>query len=166
MARQGLSGFYGRPSLAWMACLLWHGLLASAATVTYDFNITWVNTNPDGLADRQTIGINGQWPIPTIRVNVGDTLIVEVLNSLDETTSLHFHGLFMANATHMDGPGAVTQCPIPPGARFTYNITVSVVPTPWAMHAIHADAFRSSNPAPTGTIPTPTASTRTACEAR
>ena len=127
MARQSMFGFSGRPSLVWMACLLWHGLLASAATVTYNFNVTWVTTNPDGLADRQTIGINGQWPIPTIRVNVGDRLIVHVLNSLgDEATSLHFHGLFMANATHMDGPGAVTQCPIPPGAQFTYNFTVSV----------------------------------------
>lgn len=119
-----------RLGFAWLACLLWHGLLAGAATVTYDFNITWVTTNPDGMADRRTIGINGQWPIPTIRVNVGDRLVVNVLNSLgDEATSLHFHGLFMRGATHMDGPGAVTQCPIPPGERFTYNFTVSTPET-------------------------------------
>ena len=112
--------------LVGLLCLLWHGLLASAATVTYDFNITWVTANPDGMADRPTIGINGQWPIPTIRVNVGDRLIVNVLNSLgNESTSLHFHGLFMRGATHMDGPVSVTQCPILPGERFTYNFTVS-----------------------------------------
>lgn len=98
------------------ACLLWHALPANAATVTYDFNITWVTANPDGMADRPTIGINGQWPIPTIRVNKGDRLIVNVLNSLgNQSTSLHFHGLFMNGATHMDGPASVTQCPIVPG---------------------------------------------------
>jgi iron transport multicopper oxidase len=122
----------------WLACLLWHGLLASAATVTYDFNITWVTTNPDGMADRQTIGINGQWPIPTIRVNVGDRLIVNVLNSLeDEATSLHFHGIFMTGATHMDGAGAVSQCPIPPGQRFTYNFTVDQPGTYWYHSHVH-----------------------------
>jgi iron transport multicopper oxidase len=111
--------------LVGLVFLLWHGLLASAATVTYDFNITWVTANPDGMADRPTIGINGQWPIPTIRVNIGDRLIVNVLNSLgNESTSLHFHGLFMRGATHMDGPVSVTQCPILPGERFTYNFTV------------------------------------------
>ncbi|SPQ20545.1 d799b6eb-bd37-4da1-9294-1a8cf6b4c133 [Thermothielavioides terrestris] len=122
----------GRLGLVWLLCLLWHGLLASAATVTYDFNITWLTANPDGMADRPTIGINGQWPIPTIRVNVGDRLVVNVLNSLgNESASLHFHGLFMRNATHMDGPAGVTQCPIPPGSRFTYNFTVDQPGTYW-----------------------------------
>jgi iron transport multicopper oxidase len=116
----------GRLGLGWLAMLLWHGLLARAATVTYDFNISWVTANPDGMADRATIGINGQWPVPTIRVNVGDRLVVNVLNSLgNESTSIHFHGLFMRGAAYMDGPVSVTQCPIPPGERFTYNFTVS-----------------------------------------
>lgn len=100
--------------------------LASAATVTYDFEIGWVTANPDGQANRPVIGINGQWPIPRIECEVGDRIIVNVLNSLgNQTTSLHFHGLYMTNATHMDGPIQVSQCPIPPGSRFTYNFTVS-----------------------------------------
>ena len=100
--------------------------LSSAATVTYDFDIGWVTTNPDGMADRPTIGINGQWPIPRIEANVGDRVIVHVLNSLgNQSTSLHFHGLFMNGTTHMDGPSQVTQCAIGPGSRFTYNFTVS-----------------------------------------
>jgi len=116
---------------AWLLCLLSHALLAAAATVTYDFNITWVTANPDGMADRPVIGINGQWPIPTIRVDVGDQLVVNVLNSLgNQSTSLHFHGLYMRGATFMDGPVAVTQCPILPGERFTYNFTVSTLTPP------------------------------------
>src|SRR4051812_17732385 len=97
-------------------CIISHLLLAlffrsaEAATVTYNFNITWVTTNPDGQFERTTIGINGAWPLPIIEANVGDTVIVNVDNQLgNQTTSLHFHGLYMHNATHMDGPAMVTQ---------------------------------------------------------
>lgn len=96
-----------------------------SATVTYDFNITWVASNPDGAQVRPTIGINGQWPLPTITANVGDRIIVNVLNQLgNQSTSLHFHGIFMKNASHMDGPDRVTQCGIPPGSSFQYDFTV------------------------------------------
>lgn len=99
--------------------------LATAATVTYDFNIGWVAANPDGAFERPTIGINGQWPIPQIEANIGDNVIVHATNQLgNQSTSLHFHGLFMNGTTHMDGPAQVSQCGIPPGASFTYNFTV------------------------------------------
>lgn len=100
-------------------------VVAEAATVTYDFNITWVRANPDGLFERPTIGINGQWPLPIMTATVGDQVIVNVDNQLgNQTTTLHFHGLFMNGTTQMDGPGQVSQCPIPPGSQFTYNFTV------------------------------------------
>lgn len=100
--------------------------VAEAATVTYDFNITWVRANPDGAFERPTIGINGQWPLPIMKATVGDRIIVNVDNQLgNQTTSLHFHGLFMNGTPHMDGPAQVTQCGIPPGAQFVYNFTVS-----------------------------------------
>lgn len=100
--------------------------LAEAATVTYDFNITWVLANPDGAFVRPTIGINNQWPPPVMRVTKGDTVIVNVENSLgNQTTTLHFHGLYMNGSTHMDGPYHVTQCGIAPGLKFKYNFTVS-----------------------------------------
>lgn len=98
-----------------------------AATINYDFNITWVTANPDGAFARTTIGINGQWPIPTIRCTVGDRIIVNVNNQLgNQSTSLHFHGLFQNGTTNMDGPVGVTQCSIPPGGSFTYNFTVRI----------------------------------------
>jgi len=96
-----------------------------AATVTYDFNITWLTSNPDGAFQRPTIGVNGQWPIPPITAEVGDRIVVHVQNLLgNESTSLHFHGLFMNGSNYMDGPSTVTQCAIPPGSRLTYNFTV------------------------------------------
>ncbi|OTB03453.1 putative ferroxidase [Hypoxylon sp. CI-4A] len=126
-----MSTLFGRVVLlgSWTATLLG---LSSAATVTYDFNIGWVTSNPDGAFDRTTIGINGQWPIPPIVANVGDNVVVHATNNLgNQSTSLHFHGLFMNGTTHMDGPSQVSQCPIIPGAKFTYNFTINQPGTYW-----------------------------------
>lgn len=99
--------------------------LSYAATVTYDFNISWVTANPDGLQSRSVIGINGQWPIPYIEVTKGDRVIVNLNNQLkNESTSLHFHGIYMNGTTNMDGSAGVSQCPVPPGSSFQYNFTV------------------------------------------
>jgi iron transport multicopper oxidase len=113
-------------------------LLADAKTVTYDFNITWVRANPDGQFERPTMGINNQWPLPIIRADVGDRLIVNVENGLgNATTSLHFHGLFQNGTTHMDGVIGVSQCGIVPGATFKYNFTVGYpsLPIPTGLFA-------------------------------
>lgn len=146
------------------------GLLCSqltlilAATVTHDFNITWVTANPDGAFSRPTIGINGKWPIPRIDANKGDRVVINVNNQLgNQSTSLHFHGLFMNNSqTHMDGPSMVTQCPIPPGQSFTYNFTVSLARGSMiACSKAHARADgrdRLTSRGPTGITPTPKAS--------
>jgi iron transport multicopper oxidase len=48
--------------------------------------------------------------------NIGDTIKINVNNTLgNQTTAIHFHGLFQINTTFEDGPSMVTQCPIPPG---------------------------------------------------
>jgi iron transport multicopper oxidase len=100
-----------------------------AATVTYDFNITWVTANPDGLQERPVIGVNGAWPLPVMKATKGDHVVVNVDNQLgNQSTSLHFHGLFMNGSNEMDGVSLTTQCPIQPGSKFTYNFTVSSVP--------------------------------------
>lgn len=100
-------------------------ILCNAATVTYDFNITWTKANPDGQFERTVMGINGQWPIPQIRADVGDTIVVNAYNGLGNvTTSLHFHGIYQNGTNEMDGPAGVTQCAISPGSSMTYNFTV------------------------------------------
>ncbi|KAG0098956.1 hypothetical protein BGZ93_009749 [Podila epicladia] len=107
-----------------------------AAVVTYNWNITYVNTNADGLFERRVIGINGQFPPPAINVTLNDTLVINVINQIDEPTSLHAHGLFQIGNNQMDGPSMVTQCPIPPGANFTYNIPITQTGTYW-IHGHH-----------------------------
>ena len=102
-------------------------LSAVAAVVKYDFNISWVTAQPDGFS-RPTIGINGAWPIPQITANVGDRVIINAVNGLgNQTTSLHFHGVYMNGTPHMDGSVSVTQCTIPPGGSFVYDFNVSGV---------------------------------------
>ncbi|CAE7030771.1 hypothetical protein P3342_006452 [Pyrenophora teres f. teres] len=122
-------------SYSFAGCLLPLSFLAGVArcaTVTHDFDIGWLYANPDGQQTRPVIGINGQWPVPPIIANKGDRIIVNVKNSLgNESTSLHFHGLYMNGTTHMDGPIGVTQCGISPGSSFTYNFTIDQPGTYW-----------------------------------
>lgn len=103
-----------------------------AATHTFDWNITWTTGNPTSQFERKVIGINGQWPLPTVEVNKGDRVIFNVYNDLgDHNTSIHFHGMYQNGTNAMDGPVQITQCPIAPGASFTYNFTVDQNGTYW-----------------------------------
>lgn len=99
---------------------------AHAATVTYDMKVEWVTANPDGMQERPVIGVNGQWPPPIIRADVGDNIVVNLENQLgNQSTSAHFHGLYQVGTPQMDGPVQVTQCDVPPGSTIKYNFTVN-----------------------------------------
>lgn len=110
-------------------------LMASAAlakTHTFDWNITWVNVNPDGVKERAVVGINDAWPMPTVEVDKGDRVIFNVHNGLgDHNTSIHFHGMYQNGTVYMDGVPTAVQCPIIPGQDFTYNFTVDQNGTYW-----------------------------------
>ena len=56
--------------------------VTSAATVKLDWNITWVRANPDGMAERPVMGINGQWPLPLLNFTKGDRIIANVHNQV------------------------------------------------------------------------------------
>ncbi len=66
-------------------------------------------------------GYSGSTPGPTIEVNQGDRCRFYVSNRLPEATSVHWHGVFVANG--MDGVAGLTQKPIAPGQTFVYEIT-------------------------------------------
>ncbi|KAI7905432.1 multicopper oxidase-domain-containing protein [Cokeromyces recurvatus] len=99
--------------------------LAQAARVVYDLNITYTTANPDNLFERRVVGVNGKWPPPSIEANIHDTLVMNVHNQLDTYTALHTHGMFQNNTGWMDGPIGVTQCPIPPGSKLTYEFELT-----------------------------------------
>ncbi|KAF1929489.1 multicopper oxidase [Didymella exigua CBS 183.55] len=120
-----------------MISVLWLLLLftcsAACTEVTHlEFNVTWVNRNPDGRQDRPVMGINGQWPIPALHVTKGEQLIVTVRNQLgNETTSLHWHGLYQNGTAHMDGPPGITQCEIPHDDYIVYDFKIDQPGTYW-----------------------------------
>lgn len=69
---------------------------------------------------------NGVNPGPTIRANVGDTLIVELTNDLDDPTTIHWHGVAVPFA--MDGVTWMRD-PVMPGETFTYRFVLPVAGT-------------------------------------
>ena len=97
-----------------------------AAVQSLNWDITWVLANPDGRLVRPVIGINNKWPPPLVNVTLGDRLTVTVNNKLgNQTTGIHWHGIFQTGSASMDGPRGVTQCPIPPGSSYTYSFTIN-----------------------------------------
>jgi manganese oxidase len=67
-------------------------------------------------------GYNGSCPGPTIQVNQGDRIRVIFENRLPESTTLHWHGLEVP--IEQDGVPWISQKPVPPGGKFTYEFTV------------------------------------------
>jgi len=46
---------------------------------------------------KRAISVNGQIPMPTLTFTEGDTAEIVVHNELKESTSLHWHGIFLPN---------------------------------------------------------------------
>ncbi|KAJ2829009.1 ferroxidase fet3 [Coemansia erecta] len=113
------------------------GLLCSfaaayAGVVVQNWDIGYITTNR-GLDQpaRKSIGVNGQFPLPIVRAELGDTLVLNVHNSLDVPTSLHSHGIFQRGTNYYDGVYMVTECGIAPGSNFTYEIPLQQSGTYW-----------------------------------
>jgi hypothetical protein len=61
---------------------------------------------------------NGTIPGPPLRLNVGDTLIVRLVNNLPHPSGIHWHGIEMGNSA--DGT-PFTQNPVPAGGTYLYG---------------------------------------------
>lgn len=66
--------------------------------------------------------INGTIPGPIIRLKEGQQATLRVTNRLEESTSIHWHGLLLPPV--MDGVPGVSFPGIEPGATFTYRFPV------------------------------------------
>jgi len=107
----------------WLATII-RTIATLAATVTYDWEVTWVWESPDGYG-RPVIGINNSWPCPIIEAYLGDTIVVNLVNKLgNETTGIHFHGINQINSNFMDGAVGSSQCPLPPEYAMSYSFIV------------------------------------------
>jgi FtsP/CotA-like multicopper oxidase with cupredoxin domain len=66
-------------------------------------------------------GVNGQSPGPMIRVAQHARIVVNVTNALDQSTSIHWHGVRLEN--RYDGTPMTPQAAIAPGGTFRYVLT-------------------------------------------
>jgi CopA family copper-resistance protein len=73
--------------------------------------------------------INGTIPGPVIRLKEGQQATLRVTNRLEESTSIHWHGLLVP--PEMDGVPGVSFGGIEPGATFTYRFPVKQSGTYW-----------------------------------
>jgi CopA family copper-resistance protein len=73
--------------------------------------------------------INGMIPGPLLRLKEGQDVILRVTNNLDETTSLHWHGLLVP--FEMDGVPGFSFEGIEPGQTFTYRFRARQAGTYW-----------------------------------
>lgn len=64
---------------------------------------------------------NERVPGPEIRVVEGDKVRVVLKNEMEQSTSIHFHGVIVPN--NMDGVPFITQPPVKKGGTFTYEFT-------------------------------------------
>ncbi|XP_022210445.2 laccase-3 [Drosophila obscura] len=100
----------------------------------------------DGLESRVMV-VNGRLPGQSIEVCYGDTIVADVINSMHETTTIHWHGMHQRLTPFMDGVPHVTQYPIEAGQAFRYRFQVDHGGTNWwHSHTEHQRAFGLAGP--------------------
>lgn len=102
--------------------------LTTLTGTRFDLNIGRFPVRIGGRA-AMALGMNGQMPGPLIRFREGDEVTINVTNTLDEDTSIHWHGLLVP--FHMDGVPGVSFPGIRPGETFTYRYAVPQHGTYW-----------------------------------
>jgi len=86
---------------------------------TYKLRIFPVRNRIAGNSLRM-LGYNGSIPGPTLHVDQGSEITVQVTNEGDVDATVHWHGLRLENK--YDGVPHETQAPIPIGGTFTYKL--------------------------------------------
>ena len=102
--------------------------LFAQKVVRYDLTVKDSLVNYSGK-EKRAIAVNGQIPMPTLTFTEGDTAEIVVHNQLKESTSLHWHGVFLPNKE--DGVPWLTQKPIEPGTTYTYRFPIIQNGTHW-----------------------------------
>ncbi len=104
---------------------------ADASTLVgseFDLSIGEIDVNLGGRRRTATV-VNGQLPAPTLRWREGDTVTIRVRNTLNKTSSIHWHGILLPAA--MDGVPGFSFDGIAPGETFTYRFPLMQSGTYW-----------------------------------
>lgn len=94
----------------------------------YDLTIAETTLRIDGRNARATT-INGTVPGPVLRFREGEEAVIRVRNTLNEDTSIHWHGILLPPA--MDGVPGLSFAGIGPGETFEYRFPVKQAGTYW-----------------------------------
>ena len=95
---------------------------------TYNLVIGETKINVSGT-EKTALSINGTVPGPTLRFKEGENLVINVTNTLDEDTSIHWHGLTVPFTE--DGVPGISFEGIAPGKTHTYRFTLRQSGTYW-----------------------------------
>ncbi|KAL8278893.1 hypothetical protein RQP46_008764 [Phenoliferia psychrophenolica] len=90
--------------------------LAAAELVEVYYNVSYALANPDGLFERQVVGVNGTWPPPPLDV-----------------------GIYFNKTSQYDGAPGINQCGIPFGQSLTYEVPVDLQ---WGTYWWHSHVGR------------------------
>ena len=106
----------------------------------YVWRVTVSNRAPDCF-DRPVLLVNDEFG-PTLEVNQGDLLEIELINDIPADfplipggITIHWHGFSMMNNSWYDGAAFINQCPVQPGQKFTYKFIVDEIPGTYMWHA-------------------------------
>jgi FtsP/CotA-like multicopper oxidase with cupredoxin domain len=88
----------------------------------FDFDASVIRWNILSWKPVTAYAINQQVPGPRLELTEGDHVRINFTNHLPEPATMHWHGLIVPN--RMDGPAHITQAPVPPGGRYTYEYVV------------------------------------------
>lgn len=121
-AALGLLARTGRLVLTYAQQSAGSGMSGNAGTGPGIFNLLIrKETIQIGGRNATATTINGTVPGPLLRFREGETVTVRVTNKMEETTSIHWHGLLVP--WDMDGVPGVRFPGIKPGETFTYRYT-------------------------------------------
>ncbi|KAG1786365.1 laccase [Suillus plorans] len=101
--------------------------VSSCVALNTELVISNAKIAPDGFA-HDAIVVNGDYPGPVLTAVKGERFQIKVKNvlvdeSMNKSTTVHWHGIKQRSSNEMDGTAMVTQCPIASGHSFMYDFT-------------------------------------------
>jgi len=99
-----------------------------ALAAVFDLTIGETAINITGR-ERTALTVNGTVPGPTLRFKEGEDITINVTNTLDVDTSIHWHGLILPFTE--DGVPGLSFDGIKPGTTHTYNFPAQQSGTYW-----------------------------------
>ncbi|KAH9320774.1 hypothetical protein KI387_015413 [Taxus chinensis] len=112
------------PWLFWGVVVFLFSPICEGKVHYHKWKINYQSWAPDCM-QVQVISINGKYPGPTVRAQVGDTIVVELDNQMaTENVVVHWHGIRQIGTPWNDGTPSMSQCAINSGETYIYRFVV------------------------------------------